>query len=499
MHSVTKHLVKRSTSRPTAESILYLSFLRRLMAKFIERGNLDFTLSKNAVALAERTAGLVTRSAANRESKRKVKKGAHLSALRRFLNTKSRLAKQLRHGKQWSRHEQQRSEERWRDEFNAMLPDEQSAFFAMHGRGLSLPEQLGGGDSDDECGICDAELAAPQLLPGGEPDLLDILSGSVPVAEETAAFDIADCGRTVWPLKLSDDIWPLSREIYSSHLRKVAASSAQTKAATPGVSKCAASDRPRLRKQLLVDDASRTPVPDGPCSVRLACSDVHPGLCKTKHADILDESLKMAARIRQFVKETPGGVFLRVVGQKTGAPPLLIHICMGTVRHREPAVAVFAKAEKQPEIGERAIGIEFEEAFGKVGFQFTTCYKLAATCLSDKDLQSVKIQEVNTLSATAGYAMIKQDGAVSREQLLFPAAAAQAGSQSASSREDVDLLDILLIRDQRVRAPASSGGKSSKKKQKTADVDSDDSVSDPDCESDLECDDPDKELDKPQD
>ena len=525
LHSVMKHLIGRSTVRPSIEGVLYLGHLRRLMSRFLENpDNLDFSMGKNNVEYARRL-GLLTRAMG--KSKAKAQKGHYgqrYSRVRRFINIKSRLAK-IQRGVQgsararktkWTLEDQAAAEAIWRTEFGSMSEEALESFFNMYdGFAKDTPSV----DVDLETQGQEA-VAPPSDPPGG--DLLDLLEGGpcpeqVPPPPPPPPSGAALRHHRASPChRISDSTWPVSSEACRTFLQgKIGRESD----GPFGISACSRKIRPELRDHILVGEATDTPVPQTPFRAKVPCSVLHPGLCRARNADVFQEALQVAGSIRAAVNAYDSGTMLRIVSQFAGSPSRVEYFSLGVVRLRDPAIAEFAAAKLAPEIHASAVVLECvsgdsEDDIFDDRFVFKSCYRIAGELLSAKPM-SVKLQIINVLSASVAHVMLKCDEElVASEAMLYPLAKeAQASSSSSgpsapsSSAADgvVDLLDMLDKGQQKmqkgpVRPRASqpivaTSSKQHAKKVKHSgprkasafcDVGSDDSVSCGNDESDLD-------------
>ena len=115
----------------------------------------------------------------------------------RFTAQQSASAKVVRGGLGWSRAQEEAARRRWATEYQQKAAEEQREWERLH----RLP-------SFEDKPICGQQ-------PPRELDLLDML-------EQGTSGDTVDpiaFSRQPWPVDLGDDIWPLTAETFSAHLK----------------------------------------------------------------------------------------------------------------------------------------------------------------------------------------------------------------------------------------------------------------------------------------
>ncbi len=443
LHAVMKHLIGRSTTkRPTAESVLLLGHLRRLMKSCMQNGNLDFSLEKNPASFAKQQ-GLVTCSDASRARRegRAKRLGGNFQR-QNFLSTKSRIAKQLRGGKSWSQAEETQARQAWSQEFDSTSEIARTEYINTYSQAIDELDPSGG--------------ASPSQVQAGssgpvEFDLLDIMAGEVTLADVDGALQ-AETARHhhLAPLDSSDSVWPLAVEKFLDYL------------GGRGVTSCAKDFRADLRKYLVVDDVADSPVPDGPIGVRLPCHAVHPGLCLTKHKPFYNDAIKVAAALRSFVKDIAAGTPLKVECLRAGSDdPQVIWLCMGTVRQRDPAVGVFAECAPHPEVAQ-GVELKYTGDEGEEEFSFASCYAVAVQCLSQGNVNSIRCFQLQCFNATPYCWLAGPTSKIVKEAVLFADdadAVSKISEPASSSTDGVGLMDFLdsALRPRQERAARREG------------------------------------------
>ncbi len=105
---------------------------------------------------------------------------------------------------------------------------------------------------------------------------------------------------------MGDDVWPLEKGLFTTHLEEQAASLGMTEY-RGGVARVAAALRATLRSDLVTGESADVPSSPIPCKV--ACSVLHNGLCRTRDSVILKPALALADSFHTFFRTARSGDF----------------------------------------------------------------------------------------------------------------------------------------------------------------------------------------------